>query len=326
MPSKIDKSEIYERLKSIFPNYTFDMSDYTNTHCKILTICDRGHISKQNVKNLLNGHGCNICGNKISSQKQRSNFDDVLKKFRDIHGNKYDYSDFDYIKNRIGSTIKCPEHGNFKQSAWTHMKGHGCPSCSTNRKMVTSEFISKAIKIHNNKYDYSKTEYVNMRIPVLIICPKHGEFTQTPMAHLYRMSGCARCNQSIGEKIVEGYLIQNNIKYVPQKKFDNCRNISHLIFDFYLPDYNACIEFNGIQHYHPIDIFGGDDALKLNKLRDSIKVEYCKKNNINLIIIKQDKKHMNLSDVEYQIKNISNLLNIKESFILTFNKFKIKTM
>jgi hypothetical protein len=123
--------------------------------------------------------------------------------------------------------------------------------------------------------------------------------------------------------MVENYLKNNQIEYESQKKFDNCLYKTNLVFDFYLPKYNTCIEYNGIQHYTSIDIFGGDDALKLNKLRDSIKVEYCKKNNINLIIIKQDKKHMNLSDVEYQINNISKHLNIKESFILTFNTLKV---
>ena len=85
MGSKIKKEDILSRLVGLFPNYKFDLTNYTNTHCKIKTICDNGHESLQIVKNLLKGHGCNKCGNIRSSDKQRSDFNDVLKKFKDKH-------------------------------------------------------------------------------------------------------------------------------------------------------------------------------------------------------------------------------------------------
>ena len=68
--------------------------------------------------------------------------------------------------------------------------------------------------------------------------------------------------------------------------------------------YLSCIEFNGIQHYFPIDIFGGEEALDLNQKRDEIKRNYCEENGINFIVIKQDLKHINISDVEHQINSI----------------------
>lgn len=323
MGVKIGKEDILKRLLTIFPNYTFDLSEYTNTHCKIKTICGDGHESYQTVKNLLKGHGCNTCGNIRSSNKQKLNFDDVLKKFKDVHFDKYDYSEFDYKKNRIDSTIICPEHGRFTQSPWTHMKGHGCPSCSGNKRLDTDMFIKRSKDIHSIDYDYSKVNYINMKIPVEIICPKHGPFHQVPATHIISGSGCPVCSQSYGERLVEIFLKSKNIKYESQKKFSKCKHKSLLSFDFYLPDYNTCIEFNGLQHYHPVDIFGGVENYKIIKLRDNIKNDFCEKNNIKLIVIKQDKKHINLEDIKNQISNISNIIH-KESYkyISSFEKFK----
>jgi len=320
MGVKINGEIIYQKLKSRFPNYLFDMSSYTNTHCKIPVICDKGHKSNQLVKNLLSGHGCNICGTDRSSEKQKSNFSEVLKKFKNKHGNKYDYSEFEYKNNRTDSTIICPEHGPFKQSSYTHIKGHGCPSCSKNRKLTTQSFISKSKELHNNKYDYTKVDYKNMKTPVIIICPKHGEFLQVPMTHIGQISGCPKCNESLGERLIANFLDKNEIKYVSQKKFDGCVNKSSLIFDFFLPDYNCCIEFNGIQHYYPVNIFGGDESFKITKLRDKIKYDFCAENNILLIVIKQDRKHIDISDVNLQINNILNILNKNES-VLKFTEF-----
>jgi len=313
MAIKIDKDEIYKRLKLKHPEYTFDMSDYLNTHSKIKTICDKGHESIQTVKNLLKGHGCNTCGNNRSSEKQKSNFDDVLKKFRSKHGDKYDYSDFVYKKNRINSTINCPEHGPFQQSAWSHMNGNGCASCSNNKKLDTENFIKRAKSVHTINYDYSNVEYVNMKTPVTIICPKHGPFTQVPATHVISGSGCPVCSQSYGERLIELFLNKNKISYVRQKKFKECSYKQLLPFDFFLPEYNTCIEFNGIQHYQPVELFGGEPNYKLTILRDSIKQKFCDDNSIKLIIIKQDRKHIDKKDVNLQIENIINILNIKES-------------
>ena len=80
--------------------------------------------------------------------------------------------------------------------------------------------------------------------------------------------------------------IKNNIKFIQQHKFDDCKNIKPLPFDFYLPDYNTCIEFNGKQHYEPIKYFGGRVVYDKLIKRDKIKMEYCNKNNIPLLIIK----------------------------------------
>jgi len=308
MGLKIDLDEIKKRLEDLFGNkYKYDFSNFKNTHSKIKVECPVHGWSDQILKNLFKGHGCRKCSYSVISNKQKSEFSDVLKKFRQVHGDKYDYSKFEYTKNRNSSTIICSIHGDFYQSAWTHMKGSGCPKCSGNKRLTKDEFILASNKKHTKGYIYDFSDYRNMHTKLKIVCPKHGEFYQTPMSHV-KGSGCPDCNQSQGERMVEKFLIENNIKYSSQKKFDDLKHKEHLYFDFFLPDHNCCIEFNGIQHYFEVEIFGGKDTLIETQIRDKLKENYCLKNNINLIIIKQDKKHINISDVESQIQNIKNLI------------------
>lgn len=318
MGIKIKQNIIENRLKTIFPNYIFDFMEYKNTHSKIGVMCENGHKSEQLVKNLSKGHGCNICGNKRASDKQRRKIDDVIEDFNKIHSNRYDYSKFNYHRNRIPSTIMCSEHGGFEQDATSHLKGSGCPKCSGNRRFTNDEFIEKSKSIHSIPYNYDLVEYENMHKKVKISCPLHGIFEQSPNSHTMG-KGCPKCGQSVGEMMIEKFLQKNNINYISQKRFRDCRFINELLFDFFLPDYNTCIEFNGIQHYYPIAIFGGDTTLELNRKRDKIKYDYCFNNNINLIIIKQDKKHINKKDVIEQIESISNKL-IKESYKMRYLK------
>ena len=85
------------------------------------------------------------------------------------------------------------------------------------------------------RYDYSKVNYVNNRTDVIIICPIHGEFLQTPSDH-FQGCGCSLCNKkSKGEIKITRFLTNNNIKFEREKRFSDCKNILPLPFDFYIP-------------------------------------------------------------------------------------------
>ncbi len=97
------------------------------------------------------------------------------------------------------------------------------------------------------------------------------------------------CLQSKGEAKIQQLLDILNIKYERQKVFNECRGKTGrqpLFFDFYLPKYNMCLEYQGEQHYRPVDFFGGEDAFNNLQLNDSEKEKFCKENNITLIKIK----------------------------------------
>ncbi len=204
------------------------------------------------------------------------------------HGNKYIYTSVDYVNTRNKVKIICPIHGEFEQLPNHHLKGQNCLKCiHDNMKLSNENFIIKANKIHNNQYDYSHINYINHKNKININCLIHGIFKQLPSNHLLG-SGCPICKESKGEKLIRTYLINNNIKFIQQYKFNDCFYKQKLPFDFYIPDYNICIEYHGEQHYKPIKYFGGENRFIIQQNRDNIKIEYCKTNNILLIIIKYD--------------------------------------
>jgi len=127
-----------------------------------------------------------------------------------------------------------------------------------------------------------------MKTKIKIICPFHGVFEQTPKNHI-KGQNCPNCPKkiiSIGEKKISEILRKNNIKYNNQHTFENCRDKRKLPFDFYLPYYNMCIEFDGRQHFESVINFGGEEQLKKTQQNDKIKNKYCKENNIKLLRIK----------------------------------------
>ena len=99
-----------------------------------------------------------------------------------IHGDKYDYSEVEYVNAHTPVRIKCRRCGVvFLLSPANHLVGRGCPRCSkkqTHKRVTQEMFIARARELHGDKYDYSKTDYQDMRSKVLIVCPRHGEFWQ----------------------------------------------------------------------------------------------------------------------------------------------------
>ena len=138
---------------------------------------------------------------------------EFIEKAKQIHGDKYDYSKVEYINNSIKVCIICPEHGEFWQNPNSHLRGSGCCKCANFYKPTTEEFIEKAQKIHGNKYDYSKVNYINSHTKICIICSEHGEFLQTPYSHL-NGCGCPKC----GMKIVKTKISNNKENFIERSK------------------------------------------------------------------------------------------------------------
>ena len=266
-------------------NYKYDYSfvNYISNSKKVKIICPEHGEFFTTPGNHYTGSECKIC--KRSEKKKY-----YLIKACKIHNNKYDYSKVVFVNLMDSVQIICPEHGEFNQTlkAHIHLK-NGCPSCFGNKKFTEEEIIKKANNAHNNIYNYSKLQYKNVDTKIIIICDKHDEFLQTPFNHINNKQGCPACQTSKGELLIENYLINNNINYIKEYKFDDCKNVRKLPFDFFLPNKNLLIEFDGIQHFKAVDFFGGEEGFKILKQNDHIKNEYCLKNNIRLIRIKYNK-------------------------------------
>jgi hypothetical protein len=109
---------------------------------------------------------------------------DVINELKEIHNNKYEYLELFHENGHLKIKVVCPEHGEFTQRYQHHKNGHGCKKCSGVQPHTTDTFVSLANSIHKNKYNYSKSEYKNAKTKVCIICPKHGEFWQSPTNHI----------------------------------------------------------------------------------------------------------------------------------------------
>ena len=177
--------------------YDYSKVNYIDAKTKVCIICPEHGEFWQKPGNHLFGQRCPECSKKISSEKRKITVDEFIKRSKEIHGDKYDYSKVDYNNCNKKVCIICPEHGEFWQQAESHLQGYGCQKCATEKthnlqRKTLEEFIERAVLIHNNKYDYSKVDYNNSNKKVCIICPEHGEFWQSPSSHL-QGHGCKKC-------------------------------------------------------------------------------------------------------------------------------------
>jgi hypothetical protein len=129
---------------------------------------------------------------------KRLTFQDFITKSKEVHGDKYDYSESEYVNSTTPIKIICNEHGPFYQKPIYHYMGSDCPICAEikrrkSKTKTTEKFIEEAKRIHGDKYDYSRVEYKGNNRKVCIICPEHGEFWIKPNNHLSEKQGCPGC-------------------------------------------------------------------------------------------------------------------------------------
>lgn len=146
----------------------------------------------------------------MSRNLQNSTSEFIVKSIK-IHGNKFDYSKVEYVASHTKVCIICPEHGEYYQSPTNHLSGNGCPKCAWQYKRgkykltKLETFLTQAEEIHQGKYDYSKVKWKNTAVPITIICPIHGEFTQVPQNHIRLKCGCRKCGREIAKSKVNKY-------------------------------------------------------------------------------------------------------------------------
>ena len=266
--------------------YNYLLVNYINAKTKIKIICLIHGEFEQTPNKHLNGRGCPKC----SGNFMDTNY--FIEKAKIKHADKYDYTLVNYLNNKTKIKIICPIHGEFQQSPDNHLNGQGCGKCCGKNK-TTKELIKQLITKHGNKYDYSLVEYKNSETKIKIICPIHGIFKQNHNMHL-KGQGCPFCKESKGENEIKKKLIENNVNFIRQKTFNECRHIRPLPFDFYLPDHNICIEYHGKQHYESIPFFGGIKTFEKQQKNDEIKKQYCVNNNIKLIVVPYNKNNNNM--------------------------------
>jgi hypothetical protein len=187
--------------------YNYGRVVYKASAVKVIISCPTHGDFEQAPSFHLQGQGCAHCGakkgveNRRSIRNRRSSQGEFVTKARAIHGDKYDYGRVVYVSALKKVTITCPTHGDFEQTPNVHLGGSGCSGCRSvlignlNRG-DTASFITKARAIHGDKYDYGRVVYEASLKKVIITCPTHGDFEQTPSGHLSG-NGCQVCARAL---------------------------------------------------------------------------------------------------------------------------------
>jgi hypothetical protein len=274
-----------------------------------------------------------VCGSKFNF----SNIENFILKSNIVHDLKYDYSKAVYTKGHEKICIICPEHGEFWQEANNHLCGSKCPVCNGKIKLTTSEFISNAIKIHGDKYDYSKVKYINSHTKVCIICHEktingieHGEFWQTPLNHTSGY-GCKICGLKYNLSETKLFnLLKNEFSCDIISRQYSPDWLNNQSLDIFLPEYNIAIEYQGEQHFKPVSIFGGEIGFNKTLERDKRKYNLCKKNELLLFYFAYENKYLKIDYNNYLDKvylQEDHLVNkIKELIKIKKMKEKIKLL
>lgn len=279
---------------------------YINTYTPILHRCKiDGYEWYAKPNNILNGKGCPKCYGNIKKTHQ-----EYVEEVTLINPNIEVVGE--YINNHTKILHRCKIDGHQWMSPPNNiLNGKGCPKCYGNAKMTHKEYVEKLLIINPNIEVIGK--YVNVATKTLHRCKIDG-YEWLPRPHdILAGCGCPKCKTSKGEKAIEEWIKKQNILYEVQKRFHDCRDKNPLPFDFYLPDHNICIEYQGGQHYFEVEYFGGKEKFEIQKKHDKIKKEYCEQNNIKLFEIpyfsnlneELEKLHMLIIEQDRLIKEVA---------------------
>lgn len=278
------KENFIEEVTTLFPRLDYSEVQYKNKSTKVKLSCPEHGVFWRTPQDMLKSPcGCPQCGALSGGLKLRISAEEIMHQIQE-YAPTLDFSKFKYESVDHKSIVICPIHGEQRMSYRHVMRSkHGCTQCNPYYPPTTEEWVDKFKKIRP-EYTYEKVEYVSSSVPIIVTCPKHGDFSVTPNS-IQSGSGCPFCRNSHGERLVASILKRHKIVYQPQKKFPKMEYIRPLKCDFYLPEYNIVLEYHGQQHMGPVEIFGGEEGFRKTVIRDNIKEFYCKENDIHYIMI-----------------------------------------
>ena len=276
--------------------------EYKNMETVLKVTCPRGHKWTSSYNNFSSGYKCPMC--KIEDKEMSYK----LKDENTLIDYGYEILDFQRSENDFFTastfTVKC-KHEHITQKPIKSIRSGKlhCIDCFGKKKKTLDEVIDvfefHGYKVlHHNGYENNQSRF-------LISC-KNGHKKDVTYANFKRKhKKCEFCDENVvgvskGEKRIAKFLDKNNINYIYQYKINECRLKYPLPFDFYIPNINLLIEYDGEQHFKSIEHFGGLDRFMTRKISDTIKNEYCKNNNIKLIRIPY-----------WEFDNIEKILNYK---------------
>lgn len=252
--------------------YTYNQLDYSTKRAVLHYKCPEHGSIMQVVDKHLDGQGCSICGNLTAGINRRRTLSEIITLARATHGNRYEYIDVTWpTPGKDGIlTVKCNEHGEFKQRVNTHLKSKvGCIKCYRDSrkgvmKFSLSELADKSCKIHDNKYTYTNLTFNadQSRNILTINCPKHGEFIQRANDHLSG-HGCPSCSNRISKPAQEisTFLASLGISLEMEYTFPGTRKA----FDIAVHEHKLVIEYNS-NYWHSSQFLPSNYHVSKSKL------------------------------------------------------------
>lgn len=293
----------YEERNYLFTRFNdkflVDLKDLQlNSNKPVKVICDYcGEQYTINYNNYNKGESgidaCKKCRHKrvadVTRERREKKYMGLVQQVADKKGYTVIYpQEYKSVKTRI--KYICPKHGEHDSSIANFIRGKGCKDCANEQVryhfVKDAEEVEEYINSFNGNKLLNKEDYITSTTNNLIIQCSCGNTYTTSLSNYKMMTykQCPHCRHSysIGERIIERFLNVSNIEYIKQKTFEDCKDEIVLPFDFYLPYYNCCIEFDGQGHFAPV---WGEKSFTLLKKHDEIKNNYCANNNIKLLRI-----------------------------------------
>ena len=202
-------------------HYDYSLVEYVNSTTRVKIICPEHGIFEQTPTRHLCSKGCIKCSYKLSGEIRAKSKEDFIKECLEVHNKFYSYDNTIYKNNKGKIVITCPIHGDFTQSASSHLKGNGCKECAKNKmrdmfQHTTEEFKDRVYKkFGEDLYDLSKVKYSGANNKVNIVCKYHGSFETNPNDFLNKNVGCPACKEL--SKITSRYG-SNNIEFSKNKE------------------------------------------------------------------------------------------------------------
>lgn len=270
------KKEFIEKAIKVHGNkFNYSKVDYIDISEEIVIICndfDHGEFKQTPYKHLNSKYGCPKCsGNYILTKEE------FIEKAIEVHGNKFNYTNINYVNGSIPIEIECKTHGLFLQIPSIHLKGHQCSKCAVELRCLNqienNNFVSKAMKIWGTEYDYSKVDYQGSNTNVKIICKIHGEFEKTPDNHIHKTKpqGCQKCQTkkqhskaqiewlsfiSLKDNIIIEHAENNKEFIIPNTKYKA---------DGYCQETNTIYEYHGDYWHGNPNVFDSNEINKTTK-------------------------------------------------------------
>jgi len=277
--SRLSDSEFISRVVEVHGD-TYDVGQikYSGMSKKIEVVCKtHGSFSVQASNFIYRKSGCPKCKNLKTSERSRRTLQSYAEEGAIKHNGKFTYTGISYEGHAAYLTIVCPQHGEFRQLAQSHMRVVGCVKCS--KPVFDNEsFVGAASAIHGVRYDYSKAEYSSSLSKVPIICQKHGEFLQTPNCHINMRNGCPRCagiGPSSGQMEIFEFL-KTKVDTVVEFALPG----STKRLDIFIPSRNLAVEYHGLIWH--------STAFSTDPLKDNVKHKEAASNGIRVIHVYQD--------------------------------------